>query len=154
MTQDTGGTGYDAAGLNVHLTGERSHNGAQALQGYPLDVRPDGSWPGLDTSSGKLRYQPEELKRISEWLIAQKGQTQSLPQWLSSATQVSFGPATWHEATNLKKASDLLSAAVAEHVGNVVANLAEASASIKSVHATHTTTEQATNATVNSVNHF
>jgi hypothetical protein len=152
MTQDTGGeSGYDAADLNVQLTGERSQNGARALEGYPLDVRPDGSWPGLDTASGQVRVRPEELKRVSQWLATQAGYTESLPQWLSSATAVSFGPASWHEATNLKDASEMLTRAVAEHISKVVLNLGQANASITAAHAAYDTTEQSNTDTMTNV---
>jgi hypothetical protein len=149
MGQDN--TRYDQMGYDVHLTGERSDNGAQALSGYPLDVRPDTTWPGLE-GSGQVRVQPEEVKKVADWLTTQANSTQSLPQWLSSSTAVSFGPSTWIEANNLKAASELVSQAVTDYVGKTVINMNQAAATLHAVHATYTGTETANTQTVQATN--
>jgi hypothetical protein len=140
---------YDQLGYGVHLTGDRSANGAQPLAGYPLDVRPDAAWPGL-AGSGRVRVEPEEVKKVADWLTAQADSARSLPRWLSGATSVSFGPSSWHEANNLKAASELVSQAVADYLGQTVANLTDAAATLNVVHATYTGTEQANDHTVRS----
>lgn len=142
---------YDQQGYDVQLTGDRSANGAQPLAEYPLDVRPDTTWPGME-GSGKVRVQPEEVKTVAEWLTTQANSAQSLPQWLSTATTVSFGPSSWHEANNLKSASEMVSQAVTDFLGKTVANMSETAATLKAVHATYTGTEQANDHTVRATN--
>ena len=149
MTYDN--TRYDQQGHGVELTCDRSANSARALDGYTPDVRPDTSWPGLD-GSGKIQVEPGEVKRVAEWLHRQAGSAESLPKWLSSETQVTFGPSSWHEANNLKAASQLVSEAVATYLGQVAANMTAAAGTLTSVHDTYTGTEQANTDTVQHTN--
>lgn len=142
---------YDQAGYDVQLTGDRSANAAQPLPGYQPDVRADTTWPGLDGSS-QVRVKPEEVKNVADWLTNQANSLQSLPQWLSTATSVSFGPSSWHEANNLKAASDLVSQAVAHYLGQTMTTMSQAAATLNAVHATYTGTERANVQTVQNTN--
>ncbi len=143
--------GYDHLGYDVQLTSDRSVNSAHALAGYSLEVQPDSTWPGLD-GSGQVRVRPEEVKQVADWLSGQADSAQSLPQWLSTATAVSFGPSSWHEANNLKAASEVVSQAVSDYLGKTVANLSQAAATLNAVHDTYTRTDQANDHTARSTN--
>ena len=94
---------YDQWGLGVRLGSDRSANSAQALEGYPLDVRPDGTWPGLE-GSGQLRVRPEAVRELSDLLKERARAAEPLPDRVTRVTSVRFGPATWQEANNLADA--------------------------------------------------
>jgi hypothetical protein len=141
MTDD--GTTYDAQGLGVRLTGERSLNGAQAL-GYPLDVRPDPAWPGLSGAAGELRADHDEMDRVAGWLESRSADVQTLPQWLSGRTAaVRFGPPSWHEANNLADACGQLTDAVTTFVAQLAGNMTEAAGSVRAARANHVTADDA-----------
>lgn len=137
------GTTYDQQGLNVELTGERSLNGAHAL-GYPLDVRPDPTWPGLSGAAGEVRTRPDEMGQVVSWLESRSEALQDLPTWLGQRTSgVRFGPSTWHEANNLQDASTQLSTAVTGFVGMLTDNLLQAAGSVRAAGANVTTADTA-----------
>jgi hypothetical protein len=121
MTQDH--YRYDRQGYDVHLGGDRVANAARALDGYPLDVQPDSTWPGLE-GSGDILVQPDAVRGLSDLLKRHADAAASLPGWLTMATSVSFGPPTWYEANNLKTASELVRGAVETYIKDVLANMA------------------------------
>lgn len=142
--------GYDQRGYGVRLTDERAANGARALDGYELDARPDPQWPGLDGSE-HVRVRPEEVRSVADFLDRRAEDTRTLPGRLQKATAVSFGPSSWHEANNLKAASEMVSNAVADYIGTTLANLNTAAATLRSVHAHYTGAEQANDENVTSI---
>jgi hypothetical protein len=143
--------GYDQRGLDVQLTDDRSKNGATSLSGYPLDVRPASDWPGQNGSASIQIRSPDVLTEVSGWLNQRASEVQSLPQWLGQQTSVSFGPASWHEANNLKDASQAVAQAVSDFMTKVVQNMQQAAATIDAVHSTYLGTENANAQTFQSV---
>jgi len=121
--------GYDQQGLDVQLTDQRALNGAQQLEGYTLDVRPAAGWPGLE-GSATVRHRDDDIKTVADWLDTRAGQVESLPGWLKKATNVSFGPSSWHEANNLKDASGLVTDAVTKFLTETVVNMRQASGTL------------------------
>jgi len=146
-----GGTTYDQLGYDVHLTNQRALNGAQALPGYTPDVRPDGSWPGLDGSTD-IRLKDADAAQVESTLRTRAGTTQSLPAWLAAGTNVSFGPASWHEANNLKAASGMVSDAVTKFIGEVVANMNQAADSVRTARETYATQDHKSASTFQDTN--
>ena len=151
-TPGTPGYGYDVSGYDVRLSSsDRALNGARALGGYPLDVQPDSSWPGTSAAPGQIRYQPEAMKGVADWLATQAQQSRDLPGWLSTRTAVSYGPSSWNEANNLKDAGDQVTKAVTEFTGQVLGNLAAAAGAIGSARGTYVSAEQVNTDTVDGV---
>jgi len=124
--------GYDQQGLDVQLTDQRSLNGAHQLEGYTLNVQPVEKWPGLE-GSGTVRHRDDDITSVADFLHTRAGQVESLPGWLAKATNVSFGPSSWHEANNLKDASGLVTNAVTKFLTETVANMRQASGTLNAV---------------------
>jgi hypothetical protein len=144
--------GYDQQGLDVQLTGDRSKNGATPLSNYPLDVRAASDWPGQNGSASIQITSPDALTEVSGWLNQRASEVRNLPQWLAQQTSVSFGPGSWHEANNLKNASQAVAQAVSDFITQVVQNMQQAAATIDAVHATYTGTDGANAQTFQAVN--
>jgi hypothetical protein len=124
----------------------------RALPPYELAVRPDASWPGL-AGSNELRVQQDVVAGLSVELKAKAAAVQALPGRLAQTTgSVDFGPASWHEATNLADASRQVHAAVETYVKDLLADLAEAGRLMEASHGNYGAAEDANTTTVQRTN--
>jgi hypothetical protein len=126
---------YDYIGNHqVHLSDQKSENDAQVLQGYPLDVAPDPSWPGLTANPNHQRFDVDKMIEVANWIDQQVKLIESphyKPQSLAGTAQVSYGPPDWNAANYLKAASGRVATTVSDYAVELVTNLKQASSSIR-----------------------
>jgi ribosome-binding factor A len=143
-------TDYDYNHHRVSLdNNDRSRNTATALDGYPLDIQPDGSWPGLDANPREQRFDKQAMLDVADKidrLISDVGTID-----LSSAASVSFGPDSWQAAVYLRQASGQVAHAVSEYSQELIRNLQAAAQAIRTAAGTYGTAESANAASANAV---
>lgn len=144
-------TDYDYDQHRATISGsDRSQNSAAALAGYPLDVRPDGSWPGLHADPSQQRFDKTAMNDVVETirnLIADAGAIK-----LTSAASVSFGPETWQAAVYLKHASGQVAQAVQDYSQRLIQNLQQAADAISKAAGNYGDAETTNTGNVDAVN--
>jgi hypothetical protein len=138
--------GNHRAGLS---DSDSSQNSAQSLEGYPLDVQPDASWPGLDANPNELHLDKQGMLGVADAidrLIEDVGTVD-----VTQAGSVSFGPDSWQAALFLKDASTQVSGAVNQYAKQLVTNLQQASAAIRAAAGQYGSAEQGSTGDVNTV---
>jgi len=145
---------YDYIGNHqFQLSDEKSENNAQALDGYPLDVRPDPYWPGLSPNPNRQRFDVDKMLEVADWIDGQIKSIQQAnytPQSLASTASASYGPADWNAANYLKQSSGQVAKTVSNYAGQLITNLQEASATIRSAAAKYGGAEQTNTDTMTS----
>ncbi|HVQ93660.1 MAG TPA: hypothetical protein VMU51_21665 [Mycobacteriales bacterium] len=143
-------TDYNYDQHRVTLGDDRSQNAATGLTGYPLDVRPDAHWPGLDRNPREQRFDQTAMNDVADkidQLIADVGTIN-----VSSAGAVSFGPDSWQAAVYLKHASGQVAGAVQTYSQQLIQNLQQAAAAIRAAAGNYAGAENASSTGVGNVN--
>jgi len=109
---------------------DRSLNGASSLDGYDINIRTDGDWPGLDGSGSEMRMDTEGVDAVVAWLTSQVTQMQSLAEDMQTTQSANFGPNSWLEAVQLREASLQVARTVNRYSNDLVANLQNAADAI------------------------
>jgi hypothetical protein len=128
---------------------DSSKNSAQSLDGYPLDVQPDSQWPGLDANPNELHVDKQGMLSVADTIDGLIEDIGTID--VTQAGNVSFGPESWNAALYLKDASTQVSGAVNEYAKKLVANLQQASASIRAAAGNYGGAEQTSSDSVSNV---
>lgn len=143
-------TDYNYGNHRANLSDSDSgQNSAQGLDGYPLDVQPDPSWPGLDGNPNELHVDKQGMLSVADTIDGLIEDIGTID--VTQAGNVSFGPDSWNAALYLKDASTQVSGAVNEYAKKLVANLQQASASIRAAAGNYGTAEQSSSDDVSNV---
>jgi hypothetical protein len=137
---------YDYENHRFQLTDHKSDNYARALDGYPLDVTLDSTWPGQSPDPNKQRFNADAMLDVAKWLDQQVSALQQgtyAPQSVGSTASVSYGPSDWNAANYLKDASGRVAKTVSDYTRDLINNLQQASKSIRAAAANNRGTEQA-----------
>jgi hypothetical protein len=113
---------------------DRNANNAQDLDTgvYALTVTPQANWPGLDAHPKKVRFHSDPMLDVAQWLEDQADALADLPQHVNTnLTNIKYGPDDWPPAKYLLRANDQVKGAVSKYTQELVANLREAAASIR-----------------------
>jgi hypothetical protein len=120
---------YQHVTLDDH---DRSKNTATDIDGYPLDVQPQGNWPGTSADPSKMRYNVVKMRAVADDLDKLANELSGMPSRLSDkAGKANFGPNTWYEATHLADASNQVLGAVVKYSQEILANLHAAATAIR-----------------------
>jgi hypothetical protein len=125
---------YNYENHRFELTDDRSRNSAQALEGYPLDITLDDSWPGVSANPNRQRFDADKMLEVADWIdqqVAAIQRGQFTPQALGTTSSVTYGPPDWNAANYLKQASGRVATTVSDYAGQLVTNLQAASTAIR-----------------------
>lgn len=140
-------TDYEYGDDRVQLTGDSSQNGATAQAGYPLDVRPDGNWPGRSADPNRQRLDTDKMLELASVIdtYVQTLQGSGVLQ-IEGDTTVSYGPDRWQAAQYLGQASKQVARTVSSYTQQLIQNLQGASLAIKNAAAGYSGAEHANQA--------
>ena len=145
-------TDYNYSDNRVELSDTTSGNRATGLGGYPLDVRPDGSWPGTSANPNQLRADTDRMNAVADRIDAMVSTltNSGLVQEVSTKSGAArYGPDSWQAASYLKDATGQVAQAVSSYGQELITNLQGASAAIRRATASVAGGEQANVTTAN-----
>jgi methyl-accepting chemotaxis protein len=121
---------------------DSSKNTASDIQGYPLDIQLDPSWPGLSVDPNKVRADHDKMNALADQIDQmvqnlQDGGSGTPGSIVSASSQARYGPDTWFAAKSLKSASDQVATTVSKYSQDLLANLQAASAAIRQAAGTY-----------------
>jgi hypothetical protein len=127
---------YDYSAHWVHLDGhDRGRNAASRLDGYHLDVRPSGDWPGHQGYPADHQHDSSGMRMVAGWieeLVGElTGSASGTPESVSKAGAPAFGPDSWAAARYLKASCAQVTGTVAAYAEDLVTNLRQAAKSIR-----------------------
>lgn len=127
----------------VALTDSTSKNNATDVGGYPLDVSPDGSWPGLSADPNQQTLDTDKMLTIADALdsMVQTLQNSSVMSDVQSTASTSYGPQNWEAAVYLQQANKEVANTVANYTTQLIKNLSGASAAIRAAASGYTGAE-------------
>jgi|tagenome__1003787_1003787.scaffolds.fasta_scaffold20450877_2 hypothetical protein len=137
-------TDYEYGDDRVQLTGDSSQNGAASMGGYPLDVRPDGNWPGRSADPNSQKLDTDRMLHLASLIdsYAKTLQGSGVLQ-IEGDTTVSYGPDRWQAAVYLADASKQVARTVSSYTQLLLENLQGASAAIQAAAAGYSGAENA-----------
>lgn len=111
---------------------DRNKNTASDIGGYPLDVQPQGNWPGTNADPSQTRHSTTKMRALATALDKAANDLQGMPGRLSQqAGKANFGPNTWYEANHLADASSQVLGAVVKYSQEILGNLHAAANAIR-----------------------